>query len=193
MYKEQKLIGIHEDDRDIMYGCFSQVLTAIITAIMLVFMLSLVGALQSCRSKKSVVVQLRDSLSTHVTTSVVYVTDTQYVSLPPQYVERTTPDTASILSIISAKSTAAIRGGLLFHSLESVADSIPVKTEHKETVRDSIVYIERKVPVPVPEVRYVEKKLTWWQDLRLHLANIVIMGLLICVTFRIVKWRVTGK
>ena len=37
---------------------------------------------------------------------------------------------------------------------------------------DSIPY-----PVPVPE--YIEKQLTWWQQTRLHLANVLLIALLI--------------
>lgn len=44
----------------------------------------------------------------------------------------------------------------------------------RDTVHDSIPY-----PVPVPE--YIPAELTWWQQTRLHLANIVLYALAIFV------------
>ena len=43
----------------------------------------------------------------------------------------------------------------------------------RETKLDS-VYVHDSIPVPVPEIKEVPADLTWWQTLRLHIANIVL-------------------
>lgn len=53
-------------------------------------------------------------------------------------------------------------------------------TATHDTVHDSI-------PVPYPVEKMVEKELTWWQQARLHLANIVLWLLLLYVIFRMIK------
>jgi hypothetical protein len=45
-------------------------------------------------------------------------------------------------------------------------------TATRDTIRDSI-------PYPVDVIKEVPAKLTWWQQTRLHLANIVLWSLLI--------------
>ena len=52
----------------------------------------------------------------------------------------------------------------------------------RDTVHDSIPY-----PVKVPE--YVEKDLTWWQQTRLHIANVVLWTLLLCGILWLIKKR----
>lgn len=155
---------------------------------MLVFLLIML-ALSSCGSQRTVVVEVRDSTATHVHHEVIYVPDTIPVVLPPQVVEHVTPDTIDTLRIDCAESTAAIRDGMLHHSLRSLQNPIPVQVLHKETVRDSIVYRWKEVPVPVPEEVEVEKPLSWWQQTRLHLANIVLV--LLCIYA--IAWAVRKK
>ncbi len=140
----------------------------------------------SCRTK-TVIVEVQDSTSTHVHTHTVFVPDTILVPLPPQTVMVTTPDTISHIETDYAASDAAILGGLLHHYLTTKPTPVPVPVSHKETTRDSIVYRERKVPVPV--VQEVEKPLTRWQQARLHLANIMLILLGICTAVWLVRKR----
>ena len=49
-------------------------------------------------------------------------------------------------------------------------------TASRDTIHDSI-----PVPHPVEVIKEVPAKLTWWQQTRLHLANILLFGLLIGV------------
>lgn len=55
------------------------------------------------------------------------------------------------------------------------------------TIRDSLA-----VPVPVPVVREVPAALTWWQRIRLQLANIVIIAIGVVIAWRVLRsglWR----
>lgn len=179
----------HAPKNDNMRGCLRTAVGWIIAFVILF----IIGALSSCRSTRTVLIEVRDSTSTHVHHEVVYVPDTIPVVLPPQIVEKTTPDTASTLRIGHAESTAAIRGGMLFHSLRSLQNPIPVPVQHKETVRDSIVYREKEVPKEVPVVQEVEKPLTWWQQFRIHVANIVLWVLVIYAAFIAVRFWLLKK
>ena len=49
-------------------------------------------------------------------------------------------------------------------------------TATRDTIHDSV-----PVPYPVEVIKEVPAKLTWWQQTRLHLANILLFGLLIGV------------
>lgn len=143
----------------------------------------------SCRSPRTIIVEVQDSTSTHVRTHTVFVPDTILVPLPPQTVYRVTPDTTSHIETDYAASDAAIRDGLLYHSLTTKPTPVPVPVTHKETTRDSIVYREREVPVPVPVIQEVEKPLTRWQQLRLHLANITLVALALAAAIWLLKKR----
>ena len=97
--------------------------------------------------------------------------------------------TGSSLPPPHAASDAAIRGGLLHHTLTTKPTPVAVPVQHKETTCDSIIYREREVPVPVPVVQEVEKPLTPWQQLRLHLANIMLILLAIAAAVWALKKR----
>jgi hypothetical protein len=55
-------------------------------------------------------------------------------------------------------------------------------TATHDTIRDSI-----PTPYPVEVVKEVPAELSWWQQTRLHLANIVLWLLLLYVIFRFIK------
>ena len=166
-------------------GCIASIVSWIITLLLLCALCAFTG----CRSPRTVVVEVEDSTSTNVHTHTVFVPDTVLVPLPPQTVMATTPDTASHLETAYAASDAAIRGGLLHHTLTTKPTPVAVPVQHKETTRDSIQYREREVPVPVPVVQEVEKPLTGWQQLRLHLANILLVALLLAAAIWALKKR----
>lgn len=78
----------------------------------------------------------------------------------------TTRDTTSHLENDYAQSDARINpDGSLFHSLSTKPQTIQTQTEAKVMWRDSIEYRDREVikEVSVP----VERKLSWWQRVRL--------------------------
>lgn len=161
-------------------SCVGIILTVVICA--------LLTLLFGCRSTRTIV-ELRDSIRTEVVTNTIYIPDTQYVTLPPQTVERTTPDTTSTLRIDYAISTATIQNGLLHHTLSATNTPIPVPVQHQVTTRDSIVYREKEVPVPVPVVQEVERPLTSWQQFRLWLGNIILITLALAATIFIFRKR----
>lgn len=55
-------------------------------------------------------------------------------------------------------------------------------TADRDTVRDSI-------PVPYPVEKIVPAELSWWQQARIHLANILLYGLLIVGIIMLGKWH----
>lgn len=168
------------------WSCLLTILSWIIIAILLGI---LSGCFTSCRATRTVIVTERDSTSTHVHTHTVFVPDTVLVPLPPDRVVITTPDTASTLRTSVAESHAAIRGGLLHHSLRNLPAPLPVPVQTKVVTRDSIVYREREVPVPYPVDRLVEKPLTHWQQFRIHLANIMLIALALAAAIWALKKR----
>lgn len=147
-------------------------------------------ALSSCRSARTVVVEARDSTSTHVHTQTVFVPDTILVPLPPERVVVVAPDTVSNLRTSVAESHAAIRGGLLHHELRNLDAPLSVPVQTKIIMRDSIVYREREVPVPYAVEVEVPAPLTWWQHLRLWLGNIMLIALLLAAGYGAFRlWR----
>ena len=55
-------------------------------------------------------------------------------------------------------------------------------TADRDTVRDSI-------PVPYPVEKIVPAELSWWQQARIHLANILLYGLVIVGIIMLGKWH----
>ena len=55
-------------------------------------------------------------------------------------------------------------------------------TADRDTVRDSI-------PVPYPVEKIVPAELSWWQQARIHLANILLYGLVIIGIIMLGKWH----
>lgn len=165
------------------WSCLLTILSWIIIAILLVILMA------SCRSTRTVLVESRDSTSTHVHTHTVFVPDTILVPLPPQTVYHVTPDTASHIENDYAASDAAIRDGLLHHSLTTKPTPVAVTVLHRETTRDSIQYRERLVPQPYPVEVEVPAPLTRWQQLRLSLANIMLITLALAAAIWALKKR----
>ena len=178
MYKEFHTSSTPPDNDG--FGCLAAIIIWLVMSLLVVLV-------AGCQAPRTVVVEVRDSTSTQVVTNTVVLTDTQYVTLPPQIVERTTPDTTSTLHTDFAMSTAGIHDGLLYHDLRTLQTPIPVEVQHTVTTRDSIVYREREVPKPYPVEVEVEKNLSWWQQARLHLANITLSVLSVMTAVWIVR------
>ena len=107
--------------------------------------------------------------STRVTVREVtrYVKDTMYLELPVITERIVTRDTSSRLENDYAVSEASVSGGYLSHSLATKPARTPVETEAREVVRDSLVFRDRLVEVPVE----VEKPLSRWQRTLLALGR----------------------
>ena len=97
-----------------------------------------------------------DSTRVEVREVTRYVKDTLYLELPVITERIVTRDTSSRLENDYAVSEASVSGGCLSHSLATKPARTPVESE---VVRDSIVFRDRLVEVPVE----VEKPLTRWQ------------------------------
>lgn len=108
-----------------------------------------------------------DSTRVEVREVTRYVKDTIYLELPVITERIVTRDTSSRLENDYAVSEASVSGGYLSHSLATKPARTPVETEAREVVRDSIVFRDRLVEVPVE----VEKPLTRWQRTLLALGR----------------------
>jgi hypothetical protein len=69
---------------------------------------------------------------------------------------------------------------VLQREMENRLRELEHMTAQRDTVHDSI-------PVPYPVEKQVPAPLTWWQQARLHLANIVLYLLLIILAWKIYK------
>lgn len=64
--------------------------------------------------------------------------------------------------------------------LERRIQELAKMVQDKDSVHDSI-------PVPYPVTEYIEKELTWWQQLRIHLGGILIF---LAVILAFIKWGI---
>ena len=120
-----------------------------------------------------------ESDNTKVEVKVVekIVKDTAWFELPVIVEKVATLDTASVLENKYAKSEAVVAGGVLHHSLQTKPVRELVSVESKETVRDSIVYRDRIQTKTVE----VEKKLTWWQSLKMKTGGVMLLAIVLIV------------
>ena len=130
-----------------------------------------------------------DSTKVEVHTETVIQHDTAYVELPVIVEKVATLDTTSTLENTYAKSEAVVTAGILHHSLETKPVSIPVKVETKTVYRDSLVFRDR---VQTQTVK-VEKKLNWWQKLKLKAGGLSLILTLIGIVYIILNLFVKPK
>ena len=106
-----------------------------------------------------------------VTTEVVTHDTVINVRIPENYVEVTSLDTLSVLTLPFAESRAVMSGGRLTHSLGTHGE-LPTSVRIEErvvTVTDSIAY-----PVEVEVIREVDKPLRGWQRSLMWIGGIAI-------------------
>ena len=72
----------------------------------------------------------------------------------------------------------------MHHSLQTKPVREPVSVESKEIVRDSIVYRDRIQTRTVE----VEKKLTWWQSLKLKAGGVFLILIVIAILYLFLKF-----
>ena len=130
-----------------------------------------------------------DSTKVEVHTETVIQHDTAYVELPVIIEKVATLDTTSTLENTYARSEAVVTAGILRHSLETKPVSIPVKVETKTVYRDSLVFRDRVQTQTVE----VEKKLNWWQKLKLKAGGLFLILTLIGIVYIIVNLFVKPK
>ena len=129
------------------------------------------------------------STKVEVHTETVIQHDTAYVELPVIVEKVATLDTTSTLENTYAKSEAVVTAGILHHSLETKPVSIPVMVETKTVYRDSLVFRDRVQTQTVE----VEKKLNWWQKLKLKAGGLFLILTLIGLVYIIVNLFVKPK
>lgn len=140
----------------------------------------------SCATTKprTTIVSTQDSIRTEIKYKLIESIDTVFITLPPQTVERTSPDTTSTLENDYAKTTATILpNGMLFHNLETKQTPVPVPAKKTEEQRDSIVYQEKEVPVPYP-VEVEVNRLSWMQQAQIYGFRVLVAILLLGAAVR---------
>ena len=124
------------------------------------------------------------STRVEVRTETVTVHDTAYVELPVIVERVQTMDTTSTLENSFAKSEATVSKGILHHSLETKPTKLPVRVECKIVYRDSLVYRDRVVTQTVE----VERKLRWWQRLKMKTGGIALILIVIAILYLFLKF-----
>ena len=149
------------------------------------FLLLAASACSTVRQLPSVT----DSTKVEVRVVEKIVRDTAYVELPVIVEKVATLDTASVLENKYAKSEASVSGGVLTHSLATKPVREPVAVEYQEVVRDSIVYRDRIETQTVE----VERKLTWWQTLKMKAGGLFLLIALIGIIYIIITHFINLK
>lgn len=141
-------------------------------------------ALGSCSTAKPKVVE---RVITDVRTETVYLHDTLEVLIPAQSSDRVTRDSTSTLETDYALSTAKILSdGSLFHELRNKARKMEIPFLKPVKSKDSIVYLDKEIPVPYEVPVEVVKPLTAWQrfQLRGFWGLLVVVALFLGVRYR---------
>lgn len=142
----------------------------------------LITFLSGCGTIKKLPTSLNKSDSVHIETRYIRYTikDTIYLEIPAQTAECTTRDSSSHLENDYAVSDARINtDGTLFHDLKTKPQKKPVPTEKQVERKDSIIYIDKEVEVPVP----VERELSWWEKTSIKFFPLSLTALLMAVVF----------
>lgn len=145
--------------------------------------LLLLCALVSCGTQRKVVQQEVQKTRTETRYERILVHDTSYIEIPVQTAEKTVKDSTSHLENDYAVSDASITSdGLLYHSLRTKAQKKAVPVDKQIERKDSLVYVDKQVNVPVP----VEKELTKWQSFKIDYFGwlVAVLFALLGYTFR---------
>lgn len=142
---------------------------------MIILLLLLIAA--GCSPKILPPVQ-KDSVRVEYRTQLVVVRDTAYVEIPQIREDIVTIDTVSHLENQYAESYAAVADGLLYHSLETKPQKIAAPVETTVVVRDTTIYQERVVEVPVEKI--VRKTPRWaWRLLAFNFVLALVAFMII--------------
>lgn len=161
---------------------------AMIAVTIFVFIAIVMLLFSSCRPvRQVVVVEARDSVRVEERVRYVPVVDTFFMEVPPQSAERTTADSTSHLENDYAVSDALIMAdGSLYHSLETKARTDTLSKELTVQAKDSIIYrykLDTKVVT-------VEKKLNWFENMRLWIGNVILALAGLSVLYVIMKFLI---
>lgn len=152
------------------------------------FLLLLILAGCGVQNKITTTDVVRDSVSVVIKESVVYKDTTIYVEVPVEVVKEILPaDDTSHLETSLAVSDAWVNAGKLNHTLihkdVKIEQNLPIPEKHsqKDSVVVSIQEIVKEVPVEV------EKKLTYWQRMRMTLGDLAMIAIAVWSVFIIIK------
>lgn len=136
--------------------------------------------LTACGTQRKAITQQSQDTRVETRYERIFVHDTAYIEIPLQTEEKTVRDSASHLENEYAVSDARINAdGSLFHSLQTKAQRKAVPTERQIERKDSIVYVDKKVEVPVP----VEKELSKWQSFKIDCFGWLVAVLLASLAY----------
>ena len=127
-------------------------------------------------------IEYRDSIRVEYRDRIVH--DTATFEIPVIIEKNVTRDTSSHLENPYAQSDAVVSDGFLWHSLESIPQTIEVPVEIE--VHDT-TYIEKHAETVYVE-KPVEKPLTWWQGLRIDAFWWLVLALVLTNIKTILKW-----
>ena len=137
-------------------------------------------ALTACKTQSKAIQQEKQETWIETRYERIFIHDTSYVEIPMQTAEKTVKDSLSHLENDYAISDARINAdGSLFHNLQTKPQKRPVPTNRIVERKDSVVYVDKEVKVPV----MVEKELSSWQNLRLRFFNVLLIVLLGLLAF----------
>ena len=94
------------------------------------------------------------------------------VQIKEMHIENKTKDTLSELSTNNAFSRALWSNGILFHSLEQKGVQ-PTKIVYKDRI------VVDSISKSVLEIKEVEKKLNWWQNMFIWIGRTLFLALII--------------
>lgn len=143
--------------------------------------ISILIAFGGCSSsKKAISIEKRDSVRTEIRYEKVFIKDTAYIEIPAQISERIIKDSVSFLENDYALSNARLNSdGTLFHDLRTKPQNKPVVVDTKIERRDSIIYKDREIEVPIP----VERELGWWEKTSIRFFPWSLAALFISVIY----------
>lgn len=84
---------------------------------------------------------------------------------------------------------ASVSDGVLHHSLETKPAREPVSVEKQIVYRDSLVYRDRIVTQTVE----VEKKLSWWESLKLKVGGLALLAIALLVAYFLITHIINLK
>lgn len=109
---------------------------------------------------------------------------TQYV---PQIIERVRVDT--LRQVVTQRDSIYLHDSTIVRMAGDTVFMERWHTSYRDRWHTDTLYQSRtdSVPVPYPVIKEVPADLTWWQQLRLHLANIILIALVLLALFLGIK------
>lgn len=145
-----------------------------------IFTLMATLCVSGCGVAKGVIVETKEKVKIITHTELIPVVAT--FEVPAAVIMQTVRDSSSHLETDFAQSDARLnRDGTLFHSLENKKQTLEKQLDAKVEYKDSIVYRDRGIPVPV------EKELSRWQQFRLDAFWWIVLALALLLVPKIYK------